>query len=697
MGPRLVRKPLFVCWTDWCVRVVLWQPGANWSAQQDGCSSSGLGYVFGPLRSVGSITMVNCSASELPSAGLLIQAKAKATVDAKGKLGRVGALVTATWLNVSSLHLQNTAMRPTKADGVTESPVMIVGEAAPNNFTVGNILLERITVTDQLDRSWLTAGRLGPYAAAAGTFENVTGSCNVFTTFAEGCGINAPTVVQAGFTGHVVCHASRHDEAPQKNPHDVGIARYTLRLPPRGHTPREAQSAHVASSLLRQVTGVLDDDAFPTEEASTLQSIVYPVLRDFDRRAGAWATMEDPQTGRAFNVTVGQSNTFADWTLVTILPDAATAVCERRFARFGAFGYYRLGQPPLLMRKPVGNLESVQTQAMQTFPDAWYSSFAFAHTDVLADDVRESAPQDDPTFEAVLPMLSPTKPYLTIGTIDQAQKFTVCPTGVIKRSNGTLRDPPAAGGQGSVVFDPADYLRVERPDLANGSFFTDSTAGVVGDFLPVANYGFSNTVTGQAWEILAIAVSGGIGVSGTTASATSVQPLLVRICELGGRVQYVAAGGDGGPRLLNATVAAPAFFSELQAVNTSFASILAADDTATAAFPRSERRLVAQPLAGMAQALATFDGLHQRYGTGIDYYSNTKELMTVATTVNTALLLWGAGGHGSAATARLVQCVQSFAPSIAQSGMTDGDVLLVAATPRRRGQQPDSQGQGNNW
>ena len=41
-------------------------------------------------------------------------------------------------------------------------------------------------------------------------------------------------------------------------------------------------------------------------------------------------------------------------------------------------------------------------------------------------------------------------------------------------------------------------------------------------------------------------------------------------------------------------------------------------------------------LGGMAQALATYNDLSQRYGTGIDYFSGTRELMTVATTVNAA-------------------------------------------------------------
>ena len=50
----------------------------------------------------------------------------------------------------------------------------------------------------------------------------------------------------------------------------------------------------------------------------------------------------------------------------------------------------------------------------------------------------------------------------------------------------------------------------------------------------------------------------------------------------------------------------------------------------------------------MAQALATYDGLSQRYGTGIDYYEGTHELVTVATTVNSALLGWSVGNQTAA-------------------------------------------------
>lgn len=52
-------------------RIHVW--GANWSATRDGCSSSGLGIVVGPMRSVGVMTLSNSRVEHLPSAGLLVE------------------------------------------------------------------------------------------------------------------------------------------------------------------------------------------------------------------------------------------------------------------------------------------------------------------------------------------------------------------------------------------------------------------------------------------------------------------------------------------------------------------------------------------------------------------------------------------------------------------------------------------------
>ena len=77
----------------------------------------------------------------------------------------------------------------------------------------------------------------------------------------------------------------------------------------------------------------------------------------------------------------------------------------------------------------------------------------------------------------------------------------------------------------------------------------------------------------------------------------------------------------------------PRKVGEVASVHDAFSRFVAAPHAADVALPHSEGRLLAMSQAGMAQALATYDELSQRYGTGVDYFTGTRELMTVATSV----------------------------------------------------------------
>ena len=86
-----------------------------------------------------------------------------------------------------------------------------------------------------------------------------------------------------------------------------------------------------------QSSGVLDDAAFPAEERTTLSTIMMPVLVEANASTGT-AVLRDPGAGVSFTASVGE--TARDYVLVAILPGAnASAVLERRFARFGVFVY----------------------------------------------------------------------------------------------------------------------------------------------------------------------------------------------------------------------------------------------------------------------------------------------------------------------------------------------------------------------
>jgi hypothetical protein len=165
--------------------------GANWSAVNDGCSSSGLGIVLGPTKSIGSITMSNCVVEQLPSTGLLVQAKAYDTADIKGSVGPRGAWVRACELNVFNCSFIDTALRPDHVDGMIESPVTLAALAAPFNWTTGNIRLDGLTVSDRMRRPWLSVSQLGPYSVR-GPVEGIEGTAIVSNP--TGCSIGGEAV-----------------------------------------------------------------------------------------------------------------------------------------------------------------------------------------------------------------------------------------------------------------------------------------------------------------------------------------------------------------------------------------------------------------------------------------------------------------------------------------------------------------------
>ena len=375
-------------------------------------------------------------------------------------------------------------------------------------------------------------------------------------------------------------------------------------------------------------TGALDDAAFPPEEYSTLAAIHMPTFSSANVSAGT-ATLINPEDGLPFELATGTTN--LDFTLVAVLSHPLRVVLERNFIRFGIIVYLMPNaQQPLVLRKAVGILETVQTQAISFYTETYYSSFALERV------LRQT--HGEPTYESVLPLLSPMASYLTLGSIGEGHKFTMCPDGVIKLANGTLREPPAQGGAGSVVFDPATHGRMPA-----ARYYTDSVGGTLGGFLPAASFGFSNSDTGDAWEINAFVMP--------YAARDEPHALLVRLARLGGVVQYFAVGASAVEGPLEPTAAALTFFGELFALHELFARYLLPPRAASVTLPYHERRLVETSHGGMAQALATFDGLSQRYGTGIDYFVGTKELMVIATTVNAALLAWGVETDPSAASA----------------------------------------------
>lgn len=609
--------------------------GANWSAHQDGCSSSGFGFLVGPYKSVGSVVIVNCTAEELPSAALLVQAKAFGSTDTKGHLGPPGQFIEAGLLNITQFSARNTALRPIVLNNVTESPLILAAQASASmNWTLGGIVLNNVLVAGDTTfrRPWISIAELGPYSIEAAA-TNISGTATVQTP--NECALGISKEALAGVDVSVHC----------------------------------SNSGNPASLNKRWVEGVLDDAAFPPEEQHILSSILYPKVLTIG--PGDVALLQEPGTGALYNRSVGE--TCIDWTLVAFVPSddgSKLAVFERRFARFGVFVYASAKSSPspsapapmptLLLRKSVGTLEAVQYQARQFYAPAYYTTIALSKADLVGDMLVNDAEcaHRDVAFADVLPYLTPMSEYVTLGAAPDAHArrntakmatsndddgvaggrlFTVCPDGVIKAANGTLREPSAKGAPGIVVFDPGAYV-------SGGNRFTDAVAGLVGEHLPVASYGYSDSASGRAWEIIAFVDTG---------SSMQHQPLIVRLAELGGVVRYFRAGVGSKPTELPQTTATAAlFFAALKALHASFDELVGRAAATSVTLPADERRLQTMAKAGIVQSLATYNELDQQYGTGIDYYSNTKELMTVASSINSALLLWNIDG-GYAAMDRL--------------------------------------------
>ena len=179
--------------------------GANWSSRNDGCSSSGLGLVMGPFRSIGEVLFSNILVEETPAVGLLIEPKAQSTIDTKGHLGVPGATVVAAKLEMRNITLRHTALRPVTNGAHVESP-MVIGTDSVHNYTVGNISMVDMKVVSSAasmwaGQPWLTAG-VGPYCADGTGWQlnnsSITGSATIWAPHRAECSVSTPPEVKLG-------------------------------------------------------------------------------------------------------------------------------------------------------------------------------------------------------------------------------------------------------------------------------------------------------------------------------------------------------------------------------------------------------------------------------------------------------------------------------------------------------------------
>ena len=220
--------------------------GANWSAKNDGCTSAGIGFILGPMRSVGLITFNRCSASELPSVGFLVQSKAMSSIDRKGQYGKKGGSVTAAKLSVTNLTLHNTALRPIVQFSTVESPIVLAAITRNQyNWTMGNISLDGVTVVNSLPRPWLSAGVLGPYSVQA-PVAHISGSARVLTPSKDGCAVDSSSPVDV----ETDCSVLGEGSSPPSGWHPLFAP---LAIASIGHAPSPSQgpSIEIKTSLFR--------------------------------------------------------------------------------------------------------------------------------------------------------------------------------------------------------------------------------------------------------------------------------------------------------------------------------------------------------------------------------------------------------------------------------------------------------------
>jgi hypothetical protein len=239
-------------------------------------------------------------------------------------------------------------------------------------------------------------------------------------------------------------------------------------------------------TVVLQLSGFADpgtDEYYPAEEAAERSSIVWPRLVGL--HAGG-AVLEWPDKS---SKVLGVGDRYREWELVAVISQAASlAVLEQDFPHWGMLAYIGKKGPVATILKAIGQLKNLPTA--KAFPPQYFDPILSAQEDVLGREILGQG--NEPDYETVAGLLPPLRTYTFLGTATSSQKIIVWP-------DGRLGLGVHHRQLDQVLFDPASNLQESAGTVAT------TKQGLIGQYLPVTDYAFSNAGANSSWEEIAFA------------------------------------------------------------------------------------------------------------------------------------------------------------------------------------------------
>jgi hypothetical protein len=338
------------------------------------------------------------------------------------------------------------------------------------------------------------------------------------------------------------------------------------------------------------------DEFYPAEEAAE-SNITWPRLVELHANT---AVLEWPgESSRALRV----GDQYREWELVAVIAQAAPlVVLERDFARWGVLAYIGTKGPVATMRKAIGRLDNLQRE--KTFPPEYFDRILSAQEDVLGQEVL--AKGEEPSYESVAGLLPPLLTYTFLGTTTSRQKVIVWPDG---RLGFGVRDRRLE----KVLFDPRAVLG------RSNSAAAATKQGLIGRYLPIIDYAFSDAGMQSGWEEIAF--------------ATGREELETYVClrSAEGKRSYWRLPG------LEPVENGIAFYRALLSVQQEWEEFFAKGMRLEV----PEARVSDSSKAAIVRALISEVGLHPKYGAGV-YWGNEHDTFPPTTILlNLCMLDWG--------------------------------------------------------
>jgi hypothetical protein len=340
------------------------------------------------------------------------------------------------------------------------------------------------------------------------------------------------------------------------------------------------------------------DEFYPTEEAAESKTIIWPRLVEL--RANT-AVLEWPgESSRALRV----GDHYREWELLAVIAQAAPlAVLERDFPRWGVLAYVGTKGPVATMRKAIGRLDNLQRE--KAYPPEYFDRILSAQEDVLGQEAL--AKGEEPSYESVAGLLPPLLTYTFLGTTTSRQKVIVWPDGRLGFGVGRARRLK------EVLFDPGAQLGKSNSAAAA------TKQGLIGRYLPVIDYAFSDAGMQSGWEEIAF--------------ATGREELETYVCLRSAEGKRTYWRLPGREPLENGSP----FYGGLLSLQQEWEEF----------FPKGmqlevpEARVSDSSKAAIVRALISEVGLHPKYGAGV-YWGNEHDTFPPTTILlNLCMLDWG--------------------------------------------------------